>query len=247
MAPRRRGILKSQSKIRPFSYSRGRKAINTNVPKTRPPSSASARTKTIIPRGLPVADCCRCTLTYNDVFHWNHSGGLAVAQVMNANNIWDVDRSGIGHQPYLTDQYFSFYHRVLVVGCSYVAQFLNDDTAALTDVSAVFTTAQLSAGVQPRVIREIPYSKVKTVGVKQSGKGSAWLSDGISMNKLMGVQNIHPGNNDYTHDDGGGPAQDAFLEFAVQALDQVSTVNMYANIKVCYQCIFFDRKTANQS
>lgn len=220
---------------------------NYKVPSTKTPTSASRRTRISVPRGLPISDSYKCCLSYNQVIHWNQAGGGAVSQTFNANNIYDPDKTGTGTQPYLSDQLFALYHRVLVIGCSYTAQFMNNDTVVLTDICGIFATAELGGTTTPRFAREIPFSKVKTVGPKQSGSGTKWISDGISMDKLFGTTGLHPGNNDYTHTDGGGPAQDGFLQFIVQPLDQASTVDMYANIKICYKCIFFDRKTQTQS
>lgn len=221
-----------------------RSALN---PEPKAPSRKGTRSKAVIARGLPANDAYECTLTYVQEDHWTQTGGLAVFQTYNMNNIFDPDRTGLGHAPYLSKELFGLYHRVLVVGCSYDIRFINDDTSVTAMCSGMFSTAQLTSGTSPVTMEEFPYSRFRVIGVKQSGTATTRMRDSITTKRLAGLKSLTVANNDFTHTSTGGPAQDFFLTFSLQSVDKSSTVNVYAHTKIHYKCIFFDRVTTTPS
>lgn len=144
------GVLYKRSKTqaaRKF-YGRGRFLSSMNVPQLILPSSI----------GNAVPQSIRTKLIYYDQgFTLNPSAGTPAVQVFAANGVWDVDLTGVGHQPAGFDQWMLLYKKYTVLQSSIKVSVTNSSANILNFGIAV--TSQSATVLDDRRYVENGYAK----------------------------------------------------------------------------------------
>lgn len=144
----------------------------------------SRASKAVIRTPSGLADATFVKLKYKTVIGLVSTSGALSTYVFRGNSIFDPDSSGIGHQPYFTDQWDTMYDDYIVLGSSIKVESFNTSgqtNASLITVvpSTAVTTFGSTASDQ---MAEQPYAKSK-VGMQNA--------DVIKIKSYMTTQKIY--------------------------------------------------------
>lgn len=111
--------------------------------------------------------------------------GTAGVLVYRANDIYDPNASGVGHQPRTFDQFMQLYDHFVVVGSKITIKFTNTDinNEHVVGVALLDTT---SAKTNINDYLETDYTKYRTLTVKGSGGSQGTISMKCNPNKFLG-------------------------------------------------------------
>ncbi len=128
----------------------------------------------------------------------NIAAGVAVQQTFNLNSIFDPDRTGVGHQPYLYDQMAALYNRYRVLHCFWKISYANNTgsyNAVVLPVNGLINTA-ITTSATYETAAELPFSTYKLV--PGTGGFPVVFRGGIALNKLNGTPIIEYMSDDRT-------------------------------------------------
>ncbi len=182
-------------------------------------------------------------LRYNDIFSLDAGVGTTATHKFRANDLFDPDFTGTGHQPTGFDQYMLMYDHFKIIGSKINVKFmgpqasnqsrdaiigaiyLDDDSTALTDIRVAIENGLTSWGIQGSGGGTNPLSLFKTFSNKKffaSKKTSAEVTGSSS----------------------ASPAEIAFYTVCVAALDGSTDIQAYnCMVTIDYVVEFTERKT----
>lgn len=190
----------------------------------------------------PVAQRYICKMKYATTAQLNLNN--AYLYQLNLNSLFDPDRTGTGHQPYMYDQLSGLYNRYRVIGCSYTIFGYPVSSSAPIRVGALATNDASQIWNNMSDFFENPKAKWTIV---VPGGQKTLLKGYVSIPSLMGRNNI-----EYRSDDrfqaqvSVSPAELAILNIGAGTMTDTSTdVNLH--ITMNYVVEFFDIKNQAQS
>ena len=189
-----------------------------------------------ISRWGPMASRHRCRLKYTDTI--SMSSSIFPIHAMNANSIWDPDRTGIGHSCLAYGELSAFYNRYIVLNATCTVKFASasaQGTCALTAVNSNNTPATWDAFV------EAPRSKTSFLPISGTQSNGRTLKVSCNLNKLYGRYGIQ--DDRVQAEMGSNPAESALFVMALQHIDGGSTtISCFAEVVVVYDVVLFDQK-----
>lgn len=202
--------------------------------------SRSIGTQTRVPRpikyGLPAT--LKMGIKYSDLVSWDLAAITLGTYTFRANDLYDPDYSGTGHQPLGFDQLMAMYNRFTVIASDITVKFNSDDTQTAT--SYWFVMRKITSVETPNSLAEA----IETPGSQWGGfnvtQGPLVLKQSFNRNK------DHPGvkfSDDFEFGTAAqSPTNATYYQIAAQGsgTSNPGVVQMFAEIK--YQVIFHDPK-----
>lgn len=179
------------------------------------------------------------TLKYSAVFRPTILTTVALNQIMNLNSVFDPDRTGTGHQPYLFDYMATNYNRYRVLKTRWKISFGSGVVTynwVVLPTNGLLATAITTQATFEQAC-ELPFAKD---GVQSNGAPASKCSGSISLNLLNGCRVV-----EYLADDrfesqvASSPTELMVLNVAILNSDTVSIIPVY-KIDVFYEVDFHD-------
>jgi len=136
----------------------------------------------------PIGKSHVCKFTYVDQVTLNAPVGLASYYTYRANDLFDPDATGIGHQPYGFDQMISFFNHFTVIGSKITVQTTNN--LAVPKLFFVRLRSNQSGETNMVIMCEQPGIKYVLLGDYSSSNNIATLSMGFSAKNFFGTKFI---------------------------------------------------------
>lgn len=233
-----RSFKKRVFKRRRYS-SKGRRAARIARARRR---RRSYQTKLL--RG-PVNTTCVAKLAYCTATTLTPSAGLQAAYVMNANSLYDPDRTGTGHQPMGFDEIMANYNHFTVIGSKITVDFIgaNEDFLA-----AIYLSGNLSDGsTNAEEVKERRRTRYKLVTSTTENHGRCRIVHKFSAKKFFHVKAI-VGESQYRGSATNSPAEEAYFYIQAGPDDQSATVGtIKLSIRIEYLTVFSEPKSIGQS
>lgn len=184
---------------------------------------------------LGLKDRTFAQLKYNEVVQWNPGAATGNYQ-FNLNSLFDVNRTGSGHQPYFYDQYSTFYNRYKVHGCKWFVRLSGCNTLCkVTVVPSNSTTAP----VDNTDATEMPYAKSTMIAQNTTPIFEKAIKGYVGMKKLYGRKELENKDEALVS---ASPSETAVLNINAYSADGSTTVSsLNIDITLVYYCEFFDR------
>lgn len=190
-------------------------------------------------------------IAYADTFVLS-SGTLqlfGVEQTIILNGLWDVDFSGVGHQPLGFDQLMAIYGKYKVMSVKVELDWYDPNTEGLMVGFKVNSPGDGSAlgGMSYQKAKELldtnlkPLAQTGSQHIKQTFKAPAHVFLGVTK------QQFNTNVENYTGDGSSNPIRGSTLRFAL--INPHSAINGFINcsMKVSFRAQFYERKTLPQS
>lgn len=207
---------------------------------------ARKRAMVVQPRS-PIANAQIVHMRYADLVTLNAGAGTAASYVFAANDIFDPNVTGVGHQPMGHDEWATFYkfYRVIGAKCrvTYTPQGTGNSynaigTLAVSDNST--TTATASTVIERAGTR---WGNIGT----QGGRAALTLTKGFSAKKFFNVKDIRDTNTTRALF-GAAPNDTAFFHLSVFNPDGATdNLNINATVEIQYAVMLTERLALGQS
>lgn len=211
-----------------------------------------------IPRGVLTSNKIIATHNYVEKVILNQTSlATPVHYSYRCNSVYDPNYTGIGHQPYLYDQYKQFYENVTVLRSKITVTFIGDsETSDDSDKGhlevGVFRSAdqdEIVADPQTTVTTRIEGGKTKVALLNSSNHGSKHLSLTWSAKKHTDTKKDDntgtTGNGDGAE---GGPSESHFFTVWARAINDLAVGNdVTCLIRIKYTCLYENPVTVTQS
>lgn len=171
-------------------------------------------------------------LRYHACISINAGAGTIQQWTFRANDLYDPDLSGAGHQPRGFDQYCTFYRRFRVMYSKMSVLFNEAPTTPVT----VFANLAADNGAPTDVLGwyELPSRRFTALNQQTSGK---MLTYGFNGYKSYGPQYIS--DDIFAGTQAGSPTEQSYFQVAVVAADQVSDPGLFfMNVNIDYVAWF---------
>ncbi len=193
-----------------------------------------------IPFILPSTHLCK--LRYNTNLNMDASTGSTAFHLMRANDLYDPDATGIGHQPLGFDQLMTLYNKFVVLGSIIKCNFTTQSTGATAvQYVGVFPTTDSSINADPHILMEQKGIKKKLLGPYDSGSYPI-VTSSYSAKRWWGGKVTS--NTGQSGTDSSSPSD--IVNYAVWCGAVTSTVSpavCYANVTIEYVVLFKDLKS----
>lgn len=249
-------MKESSQKKTNIKLKRERSNIKRNMEKKRvvqgKPKSKKGKQRKTYTRARPyevsmsrmgVPDALRCTLTYADVFTIN-PGAQAGVYTFRGNSLFDPDYTSTGHQPYYYDQLAQMYSRYRVYSSRIKVSAMNNVGTSPVQITLVPASEVVSLGLGSYPL-EYPRAKgAKMMGV--SGYQTTVVTHAATTREILGLKNKQVLDEDFSALTGANPV--SIWYWMVSAYNvQATNVNVGVQVKIEYECEFYDRITINPS
>lgn len=167
------------------------------------------------------------------------SGGLCASHVFSLNSLFDVDVTGVGHQPAGYDQLMAIYEQYTVIGVRYKVSLVNSD-AAITVMHGVSVQDQVGATPDPRVYMENGQTQWKILGGKSEASDSISEFAGyISMPATHGkTYQEYISEDIYRGTASASPTEQAFLHIWAAEISTGDPGPVLGVIELEFNCLF---------
>lgn len=164
-------------------------------------------------------------------------------QFYRLNSTFDPYESGLGHQPYYSDQMFALYDRCIVYGCKVVLKCSAGTNQAIVGFKDQIDTTAVSDATMACERPSVKYC------LMNAGGKAGYLSKYYAINELFGVNKnmILNGEMDFSHSGSANPSRQWYLQIFGQHPDGSSTCTVQYTVELTYYCKWIDRKRQNQS
>lgn len=189
-----------------------------------------------VPVGVGIPDRVFAKLKYTDVIKVS-PGALTSSYVFNLNSLYDPDRTGVGHQPMMFDEWSTLYNRYKVHGCSWKisVSFPNTQTATCVYPS---NTSAASADITDAAERR--YATIKQTAGASTSHNIVKFKGYAKMRKLYGRKELE--NKDEALIS-ASPTEIACLHLFSSSMDGATNISSYyLVIELVYYAELFDRK-----
>lgn len=191
----------------------------------------------------PIADSQVVKMRYGSRISINPGAGVAASHVFSANDIFDPDFTGVGHQPLGHDEWALFYNQYTVIGSKITAIFNTQSSAAADNVMCSIRLADASnVSADPeRIIEGV--GNVWTVISNMFGNSvSRPLRKGFSAKRFFQHNSVKDAD-DLRVSFGTSPGNPAFYILSCAASDGVSNPsNVSVSVQIDYVCLLTGRK-----
>lgn len=188
----------------------------------------------------PFAQRYITTMKYSDTFTLGSLGDGTYR--FNLNNLYDPNRTGVGHQPYGFDQLVPIYNRYRVIACSYAVQFYPSEGtspirfAVLPGNEEITNTTISDACEDPRA----------KWGIQVVGGPSKIVKGKVYLPSLLGRTAAEYRATQGPLANGGTPADSAVLNIYARGLNE-GAMNAIGVITMKYTVEWFDPHILAQS
>lgn len=172
------------------------------------------------------------------------TSGVASYYLFNANDIYDPDRSGGGHQPMGRDQWANFYEQYRVTGIKVILTAFNATNASPICVSmgalngTAGTTDGESAKESPRFMTKYGGNDQKAVFMKKY-----WQSPNVfGITKLQ-----YDADKDYSGVVGAAPNNKSCIQIWAGPMDNATTTSIKLHLRIDYFVRYSNPKILAQS
>lgn len=241
--------------IKPSSYKKNKRVPKLVAFKSVATSSKRSKAMGLVTPGYfqaqPFTNIKRCSVVYAGE-HTIFSGvaGLFGTEVKySLNGLFDVDISGVGHQPMGFDQLMAIYSKYKVNRAKVIIQWSDPSGDGLTIGHKLNTIndASVLGGMSLNKAREL--TTVRTKPISDSGSQRVIQTFTMPMNQLMQVTKLQfdANSKDYTGSSGANPIESPTISLACINTRDATNISILCNIKIVFYCQFYQRKTLGQS
>lgn len=165
---------------------------------------------------------------------------LAGSYFFRANDLFDPNQSGTGHQPRGFDQYMNFYKHFVVIGSRISVTFQNNSDFPIR-CGIMLRDAAVGHNFDPDDCGEYPKKRERGCdGVTQGGRSTVTISLGCSPRKFLGRSKVLS-DNQLKGDAGNSPAEVVYYQIYVYALDGTSSVpQTHIRVTIKYAAVFIE-------
>lgn len=200
------------------------------------------------PTGFP--DRIFVKLKYSDIKVATTTAGAASVQIWRANTVFDPDFTGVGHQPYATDQWGALYNKFRVHGSSIrCSSYETSGTIAWQEVILPHLATASPASIFP--VEEMPYVSVKTQANNTSlNKQNMVKGRYMGTSKIFGVDKQTVRSEDNFAGNYGtstDPANLWYWTHFIYPMDTSSTITVYVNYHLEFYVEWYQRKDLTHS
>ena len=203
------------------------------------------RSRAVQPRA-PIADSQVVKLKYGELLTLTSSAGLAATHVFSANNCFDPNTTGVGHQPMGFDEWMQFYNHFTVLGSKIKVTYMPANSGAggaalcsikLQDDATAVVTINDSILEQTGVVW-------KALG-GDTAQGSQTLKKYFSAKKFFDVADVKD-NSQFNGTHTSSPTEQAFYHLSISGIDGTA-VTCYFAVEIEYIVRLSERSTLLQS
>lgn len=191
----------------------------------------------------PISDSQIVKMKYGTIVTINPGAGVSATHVFRANDAFDPDRTGVGHQPYGFDQWSNFYDHITVLGSRIKATFMPRGSVATTSTVLCSITVEDDATVSTSIesLLERTGAAVGYSGLS-AGKNALILRKNFSTKRFFNVSDVRD-NDSLKGTFVTSPADDAYYHINVSSIDGSSDPDGIAvAVEVEYICMLSERK-----
>lgn len=200
-------------------------------------------TRTPVTKGIP--DFMFTTLAYHNTIPFTTTTGVAGHNVYRAMSPYDPDFTGVGTQPSYFDRYMQLYNRYAVraTKIEVVVADQAPGTPNAGNVCCAITPSRnsgtISAITSVAELQEIPYNVFWVTGPTSLGAPAVKRTLFMSTQKFLGTKLE---DTEISGADNANPVNNYYFTVSVQAVDQSTTLQIQAYVKITYYVKFFSRK-----
>lgn len=186
-------------------------------------------------------------LRYVDHIAINPTSGVATAHAFRANDMFDPNATGIGHQPLMFDEWMQIYDHFTVLGSKIKVEYLHDTTLSLIPgtfgviVSDGGNTVSLQNNLNQLFEQKLHRGKRLQVGVTPMSVGNPMVVAKFSAKRFFGRKFL-TGAAEYQGSASGGPNEQAFFEVYVAPPQGTDTASLQFRVTVDYIAMLTERK-----
>lgn len=184
------------------------------------------------------------THKYMETFLLTSTSGVFNTYHFCANGMGDPNLSGVGHQPMFHDQMAALYNHYVVIASKITYKVMN--AASNTGLIGVVAFINDDTSVTPTSINAMMEQSSATKGFITYGSSDpVTLMNKWSAKKTFGGSVL--ANNDLKAVAGSNPTEQSVYTFAVQCLDNATTVAVYVEAIIEYVAIWIELKDMERS
>jgi hypothetical protein len=198
------------------------------------------------PSGMPIMKVAK--LRYCEETGFTSTSGAFSTHVYKANDVYDPDYSGGGHQPMGFDQWALLYNHYIVLG-SRMRVYLHasdSNTDSMTCGIYLDDDQTLSYNTIPALI-EARKGSFAQVGLPAGGNVGKKLTGKFSTKKYFNITNVKDNLDRLGANVASSPSETASYHLWYQTADQVTTASLRAVVIIDYIVLFSEPKSLAQS
>ncbi len=177
---------------------------------------------------------------YVDKFTLSVGSGLYGVFLFSCNGMYDPNITGVGHQPVYFDELAGIYDHYTVFRSTITieippsstpintALYIDDDTST---TSGTFNTGEQSTAV----LTVLPSTATKALVLRRTWNAKQYFGGDIFDNDRL------------SGDVANNPAEQSYFTFFTEATDGASAFNVIALVKIEYEAVWDELRTASQS
>lgn len=168
-------------------------------------------------------------------------GGLADTYIFSANNLYDPNYTGTGHQPLGFDQIMLMYDHYTVIGSKITVTFVNNDST-YNQFAGVRLVDNVTPNTDPNDLIENGAGKYVLLGLSDKESNTATISHTCAVSKFLGRPHILSVDS-LRGTSSSGPTEQAYYHIwgAPNTTSDSSTISL--NVKIDYIAVFTEPKT----
>lgn len=200
-----------------------------------------------VPRELvPTSRVVR--MRYFDTITLNPPAATNAEYFYRANDVFDPDKTGTGHQPMGLDQLLGvFYNHFTVLGSKIHAKFIsNSASSGNTCIVGCYLDDDIALITNPLQLLENGKTSYKIMGSLDSNKAVANIRKGFSAKKFFTVSALK-GNALYQGDVGSSPTEQAYFHLFATASNQGDAAAFNVVVHIDYIVLLTERRSLGMS
>jgi len=223
-------------------YGKARRASRVRSARYRRPRA----TQTRLLRG-PINRTCVAKLKYCETVTFTPGAGFLYGYEFRANDLFDPNKTGTGHQPMGFDQLMVNYQHFTVIG-SKISANIHGPAGKICLMGVELASASGNATNNGEELRE---RQMVRWGIRYPPDSTAFahgsFKKGFSAKKFFHVKALI-GESQYKGDSGNSPSEQAFYVVYGGSHDGSSATGTFtANVTITYTAVFSEPKTVGQS
>jgi len=228
-----------------------RRTVRRRKPRTyRRKTRKTRRTPLTHNLGYLLPDRLRIKLPYVENIVNYAAAATPIEYTFNANDLYDPNRSGVGHQPMIFDQIAAFYDRYYVSACSFRADLISGSSGIYTGSGVIMvipnnSITALTATLTPTIIMEQEKLRKKYFSNNGGSKDRVTLTHYQTTKRMP----VAPGR--YSYDAsaavGAQPVDGWYWHVIIASQDDASTISASVRYKLVFSCEFSQRKMVASS
>lgn len=198
----------------------------------------------------PVNRTCIAKLRYCETFQLTPAASVIGSYVFRANDLYDSNFTGTGHQSMGFDEIMANYQHFTVIGSKITCTFNNANASGSSPPYLAAVSLNSSSNDHPTntsALKERARTRYKLVGNPYGASGQTTLTYKFSAKRFFHVKAI-VGESQYKGTVGASPSEQAFFYIYVANDPQnaaIGTIN--CSVMIQYYAIFSEPKTIGQS